>query len=176
MSVGSTVEAVTGRTPDESGARAGTLLSVNVGLPRDVSWQGRTVHTGVWKYPVEGSRTVRRLNLDGDLIEALSRKFDRTAGDLVPAYFPTPERELGRDDFSYGQFGENFTVEGWPTTLSASVTSSESDCGLRGDPAAGHLLPSRRPDGRSARTSAAGGTSPTVSTCEFSLKAPCARR
>src|SRR4051794_4859190 len=44
----------------------GRLLSVNVGLPRDVAWQGRTVHTGVWKSPVDGPRMERRLNIDGD--------------------------------------------------------------------------------------------------------------
>ena len=44
----------------------GSLLSVNVGLPRDVSWQGRTVRTAVWKRPVDGPRLVRRLNVDGD--------------------------------------------------------------------------------------------------------------
>ena len=43
-----------------------TLLSVNVGMPKDVSWRGRTVHTGVWKSPVSGRRMVRRLNIDGD--------------------------------------------------------------------------------------------------------------
>ena len=42
------------------------LLSVNVGLPRDVAWQGRTVHTAIWKEPVQGRRMVRRLNIDGD--------------------------------------------------------------------------------------------------------------
>ena len=42
------------------------LLSVNVGLPRDIPWQGKTVHTGVWKTPVEGRRMARRLNIDGD--------------------------------------------------------------------------------------------------------------
>ena len=42
------------------------LLSVNVGLPRDIEWKGRTVHTGIWKNPVEGRCRVRRLNLDGD--------------------------------------------------------------------------------------------------------------
>jgi MOSC domain-containing protein YiiM len=44
----------------------GRLLSVNVGLPRDVTWQDKTVHTGIWKTPVEGPRMVRRLNIDGD--------------------------------------------------------------------------------------------------------------
>ena len=43
-----------------------TLLSVNVGMPKDVSWRGRTVHTGVWKSPVTGPQMVRRLNIDGD--------------------------------------------------------------------------------------------------------------
>ena len=43
-----------------------TLLSVNIGMPKDVSWRGRTVHTGVWKSPVTGRRMVRRLNIDGD--------------------------------------------------------------------------------------------------------------
>ena len=42
------------------------LLSVNVGLPRNVTWQGRTVHTGIWKAPVAGPRMVRRLNVEGD--------------------------------------------------------------------------------------------------------------
>ena len=43
-----------------------SLLSVNVGMPRNIAWQGRTVHTGVWKHPVHGPRMVRRLNVDGD--------------------------------------------------------------------------------------------------------------
>ena len=42
------------------------LVSVNVGMPRNVPWQGGTVHTGVWKYPVHGPAMVRRLNIDGD--------------------------------------------------------------------------------------------------------------
>ncbi len=42
------------------------LLSVNVGVPRDIAWKGKTVHTAVWKAPVQGPRLVRRLNIDGD--------------------------------------------------------------------------------------------------------------
>jgi MOSC domain-containing protein YiiM len=45
---------------------AARLLSVNVGLPRDIVWRGKTVHTAVWKVPVQGRRMVRRLNIDGD--------------------------------------------------------------------------------------------------------------
>ena len=48
------------------GDRAPVLLSVNVGMPKDVPWHGKTVHTGVWKDPVTGPRMVRRLNIDGD--------------------------------------------------------------------------------------------------------------
>ncbi len=93
---------------------AGKLLSVNVGLPKDVPWQGKTVFTGVFKDPVSGSRRVGKLNVDGD-----------GQGDLVGhggeqrAVFVYQidsyrywERELGRNDFVYGQFAENFTVEG----------------------------------------------------------------
>ena len=42
------------------------LLSINVALPRDIAWRGKTVHTAVWKAPVQGRRMVRRLNIDGD--------------------------------------------------------------------------------------------------------------
>ena len=45
---------------------APVLLSVNVGLPKNVAWQGKTVYTGVWKHPVDGPAMVRRLNIDGD--------------------------------------------------------------------------------------------------------------
>ena len=45
---------------------AARLVSVNVGMPKDVPWHGKTVHTGIWKTPVEGPVMVRRLNIDGD--------------------------------------------------------------------------------------------------------------
>jgi MOSC domain-containing protein YiiM/ferredoxin-NADP reductase len=90
------------------------LLSVNVGLPRDISWQGKTVHTAVWKAPVQGPRVVRRLNIDGDgQGDLLGHGGEHRA---VFVYQMDSYRfwqsELGRNDFSYGQFGENFTVEG----------------------------------------------------------------
>jgi ferredoxin-NADP reductase/MOSC domain-containing protein YiiM/ferredoxin len=96
------------------GAAVGTLLSVNVGLPKDVAWQGRTVFTGVYKDPVDGPRRVRTLNVDGD------GQGDRAGhGGEQRAVFAYQiesyrywQRELGRSDFVYGQFGENFTVAG----------------------------------------------------------------
>jgi len=93
-----------------------TLLAVNVGLPRDVPWRGVTVHTGVWKQPVAGPRMVRRLNIDGDGQGDLAGHGGEHRAVLV--YQMTSYRywrqELGRDDFVYGQFGENFTVDGLP--------------------------------------------------------------
>ena len=94
------------------------LLSVNVGLPRDVTWQGKTVHTGIWKAPVKGRRMVRRLNIDGD-------GQGDTAGHggehrAVFVYQSDSYRywqgQLGRTDLVYGQFGENFTVDGLADT------------------------------------------------------------
>ncbi len=92
----------------------GKLVSLNVGMPQDVAWQGRTVHTGIWKRPVEGRRMVRRLNIDGDGQGDLNAH----GGEHRAVYvyqldsYAHWERELGRSDFEPGQFGENFTIEG----------------------------------------------------------------
>jgi ferredoxin-NADP reductase/MOSC domain-containing protein YiiM/ferredoxin len=93
---------------------AGTLLSVNVGMPKDVSWQGKTVFTGVFKDSVAGRRRVRRLNVDGDGQGDLGGHGGEQRAVFVYQIdsYRYWERELGRDDFAYGQFGENFTVEG----------------------------------------------------------------
>jgi ferredoxin-NADP reductase/MOSC domain-containing protein YiiM len=92
----------------------GRLVSVNVGRPREIGWEGKTVRTAIWKDPVDGPRMVRRINVDGD------DQGDRLAhGGEHRAVFVYQlesyrywEQELDRDDFTYGQFGENFTVEG----------------------------------------------------------------
>ena len=92
----------------------GKLLSVNVGMPKDVSWRGKTVFTGVYKDPVSGPRRVRRLNVDGDGQGDLGGHGGEQRAVFVYQIdsYRYWERELGRDDFVYGQFGENFTVEG----------------------------------------------------------------
>ena len=97
-----------------SGQRAGGVLSVNVGLPQDVTWHGKTVHTGVWKYPVTGPRMVRRLNVDGDGQGDLAGHGGEQRAVFVYQIesYRYWEDQLGRRDFGYGQFGENFTVEG----------------------------------------------------------------
>ena len=100
--------------PRLSEEAAGRLVSLNVGLPRDVVWQGRTVRTGIWKDAVEGPRMVRRLNVDGDGQGDLAGHGGEQRAVFVYQLgsYRYWERELGRDDFVHGQFGENFTVEG----------------------------------------------------------------
>src|ERR1700745_3442288 len=90
------------------------LLSVNVGLPRDIDWKGRTVYTGIWKNPVPGRCRVGRLNLDGDGQGDLAGHGGEQRAVFVYQLdsYRHWERELGRNDFMPGQFGENFTVEG----------------------------------------------------------------
>jgi MOSC domain-containing protein YiiM/ferredoxin-NADP reductase len=94
----------------------GRLLSVNVGLPRDIPWKGKTVHTGIWKAPVEGPRMVRRLNVDGDGQGDLQGHGGERRAVFVYQMdsYRYWQDQLGRNDFTYGQFGENFTVDGLP--------------------------------------------------------------
>jgi ferredoxin-NADP reductase/MOSC domain-containing protein YiiM/ferredoxin len=90
------------------------LLSVNVGGPRTISWNGQEVTTAIFKDAVDGARFVGRINIEGD------DQADRMAhGGEHRAVFVYQiesyrywEEQLGRDNFTYGQFGENFTVEG----------------------------------------------------------------
>lgn len=94
----------------------GRLLSLNVGLPRDIAWNGKTVRTAVWKFPVERRRMVRKLNIDGDGQGDLEGHGGEQRAVFVyqTDSYRYWEHVLGRNDFSFGQFGENFTVEGLP--------------------------------------------------------------
>jgi ferredoxin-NADP reductase/MOSC domain-containing protein YiiM/ferredoxin len=105
---------MTPEPPETRSPRAGTLLSVNVGMPKDVSWRGKTVFTGVFKDPVTGPRRVGRLNVDGDGQGDLGGHGGEQRAVFVyqSGSYRYWARELGRDDFVHGQFGENFTVEG----------------------------------------------------------------
>src|SRR3984885_5590228 len=90
------------------------LVALNVGLPRQHTWQGRIVRTGVLKEPVVGRRMVRRLNIDGDGQGDLEGHGGEQRAVLVYQLesYRYWERELGRPEFPFGQFGENFTVDG----------------------------------------------------------------
>src|SRR6266478_1253520 len=99
------------------------LLSVNVGLPREVTSNGKSVRTAIWKFPVKDRRAVRTLNVDGDAQADLAGHGGEQRA--VFAYqmdsYHYWERYLGRNDFSFGQFGENFTVDGLLDEKSALV-------------------------------------------------------
>lgn len=90
------------------------VISLNVGLPRDVIWKGRTVTTGIFKEPVDGAARLRKLNLDGDRQADLSVH----GGPEKAVYAYSSEHyaywrgELGRPELTWGMFGENFTTDG----------------------------------------------------------------
>ncbi len=92
------------------------LVSLNVGLPRDITWRGKIVHTGIWKNPVRGRLAVRRLNIDGDGQGDLGGHGGPNRPVMVYQLdsYRYWERQLRCTSFSYGQFGENFTVDGLP--------------------------------------------------------------
>jgi ferredoxin-NADP reductase/MOSC domain-containing protein YiiM len=94
----------------------GQLLSVNVGLPRDVAWKGEQVYTAIWKQPVRGRVPVSRLNVQGDGQGDLDGHGGEHRAVMVYQMdaYRYWEAQLGRKDFSFGQFGENFTVAGLP--------------------------------------------------------------
>lgn len=101
------------------------LISIQVGLPREVNWRGRSVTTGIFKEPVEGPVTLRSLNLDGDRQADLS-----VHGGPSKAVYAYPaehyeywRKELPSTEMPYGMFGENFTTEG--------LTESEVNVGDR---------------------------------------------
>jgi MOSC domain-containing protein YiiM len=90
------------------------IVSLNVGLPRDVMWHGHTVTTGIYKEPITGRVALRRLNLDGD------RQADLTVhgGEYKAVYcYPVAhydywKEELPGRELPMGMFGENFTTDG----------------------------------------------------------------
>ena len=98
---------------DQRGTTA-KLVSVNVGMPADVAWRGKSVHTGIYKTPVSGSVMVRRLNIDGDGQGDLAGHGGEQRAVMV---YQTESYDywsgfLGRDDLKPGHFGENFTITG----------------------------------------------------------------
>jgi MOSC domain-containing protein YiiM len=90
------------------------LLSVNVSPPKAVPSEDKIITTGIFKRPVEGRVRLRALNLDGDGQADLKNHggIHRAVYAYSIENYDYWKRELGRDHFSYGQFGENFTVEG----------------------------------------------------------------
>ena len=96
---------------------SGTVVSVNVGTPREVEWLGRRDRTSIWKTPVEGRLAVRGVNVAGD--DQADREVHGGPDKAVYAYAQEDtawwERELGRE-LEHGNFGENLTVSGVDVT------------------------------------------------------------
>jgi len=129
---------------------AGRVLSVNVGQPRDVIWQGRTVHTAVWKDPVDGPQLVRRLNIDGDGQGDLAGHGGEQRAVFVYQIesYRYWQDYLSRDDFTYSQFRGKPHRAGSGRRRGVHRRSlSDRKCGLRGKPASGHVLSSGHPNG-----------------------------
>ena len=129
------------------------LICVSVGIPRDIEWHGRTVHTGIWKEPVQGRRRVKRLNVDGDGQGDL----DGHGGEQRAVFvyqlesYRYWEKQLGRSDFMHGQFRRELhrrRVAGRRGLHRRPLP--DRDRAVRGDPAPDHLLPRRDSDERAA--------------------------
>jgi MOSC domain-containing protein YiiM len=90
------------------------LLSVNVGLPREIEWNGKIVRTSIFKTPVTGRVHVARLNVDGDQQSDLTVHGgpDRAAYAYPSEHYRFWRSELPGMDLAWGVFGENFTIEG----------------------------------------------------------------
>jgi MOSC domain-containing protein YiiM len=90
------------------------VLSVNVGLPREVAWRGKLVTTGIYKQPVDGRLAVRTLNLDGDCQADLRVHggWDKAVYAYPSEYYELWRQERPELEFPWGQFGENLTTEG----------------------------------------------------------------
>lgn len=90
------------------------IVSVNVGLPREVTWKGRTVLTGIFKEPVEGRVRLRSLNLDGDRQADLTVHggVDKAVYAYSIGHYDYWRRELPDINLPWGMFGENLTTEG----------------------------------------------------------------
>ncbi len=90
------------------------LISVNVGLPREIDWHGQKVLTSIWKSAAEGRVRVRRLNLEGDQQSDLSAHGgpEKAVYAYPSEHYEYWRRELAEEVLSWGSFGENFTTEG----------------------------------------------------------------
>ena len=90
------------------------LVSVNIGLSREVSWRGRIVTTAIYKQPHEGRVILRQLNLDGDHQADLSVHGgkDKAVYCYPVEHYDYWKRELPGHELPMGVFGENFTTDG----------------------------------------------------------------
>ena len=92
------------------------VVSINVGLPRDIVWRGERVHTAIWKQPVQGRIAARRLNLEGDGQGDLGGHGGEHRAVMVYQIdaYRYWETQLGRNDFSFRRACQSLVVGGHP--------------------------------------------------------------
>jgi len=90
------------------------IVSVNVGMPRDVKWRGKIVSTAIFKAPVHERVKVNLFNIEGDkqADPSVHGGHDKAVYAYAAEHYESWERELGRSDLAWGHFGENLTIEG----------------------------------------------------------------
>ena len=90
------------------------LVSVNVGLPREIEWKGKIVRTSIFKAPLSGPVRVAKLNLEGDQQSDLTVHggIDKAVYAYPSEHYPFWQGELPDMDLPWGVFGENFTTKG----------------------------------------------------------------
>jgi hypothetical protein len=100
-------------------AERARVVSVNVGMPRDVLWQGRSVRTSIWKTPITGRVWAGRLCLKGDAQADLKGHGGEMRAIMVyqTEAYAFWANDLDRDDLSPGHFGENLTIDGLADTM-----------------------------------------------------------
>src|SRR5689334_2486460 len=100
--------------PNERTCKSMKIVSLNVGLPREVIWKGRSVLTGIFKEPVRGTIKVRALNLDGDKQADLTVHGgrDKAVYAYAAEHYDYWRKQLPEMNLPFGMFGENLTTEG----------------------------------------------------------------
>ena len=90
------------------------LLSVSVGLPREIEWKGKLVRTSIFKAPVSGPTRVAKLNVEGDQQSDLTVHggIDKAVYLYPSEHYPFWREQLPGMELPWGVFGENFTTDG----------------------------------------------------------------
>jgi MOSC domain-containing protein YiiM len=91
-----------------------TIVSVNVGMPREVRWRGGVVSTAIFKEPVSRRVGVLRMNIEGDrqADPSVHGGSDKAVYAYAAEHYDAWKKELGRTDLPWGMFGENLTIAG----------------------------------------------------------------
>lgn len=90
------------------------VLSVNTGGPQKFNWEGKEIYTSIFKFPKEGKRKITFLNIEGDKQSDLVHHggHDKAVYSYDHSYYEIWKKEMNRDSWEFGLFGENLTTSG----------------------------------------------------------------